>query len=221
MIICTSANDCGGHTTGLWIEEAAVPYYLFREKGFQVILASIKGGEIPIDQASLAGDFYVAPSKKFMEDVEATKKLENSIAIKDIDFTTVDAVYLAGGHGTCTDFPSDKTLIAAIEKLYASGKIVSAVCHGVTGLVGCKKSDGTPLVKGLKVSAFSDSEEKAVGLQDKVPFMLETKVKELGAKYEVVDDWHPKVCVDGNLITGQNPQSSELVSQAVAKALHA
>jgi putative intracellular protease/amidase len=183
-------------------------------------LASIKGGEIPLDKASLAGDFYVAPSKKFMEDDDAQSKLQKSIAIADIDFSTVDAVYLAGGHGTCTDFHSDKTLISGVEKLYKDGKIVSAVCHGVMGLVNCKKADGTtPLVKDLKVSAFSDSEEKAVGLTEKVPFLLETKMKELGAKYEVADDWNPKICIDGNLYTGQNPQSSELLAQAVVKAL--
>ena len=210
-----------GHKTGLWLEEAAVPYYLFREKGFQVVLASIKGGEIPIDQGSLTGDFYVPQSQKFMEDTDAQSKLQNSIPIADIDFTTVDAVYLAGGHGTCADFTSNKTLIDAIETLYKSSKIVSAVCHGVTGLVECKKPDGKPLVEGLKVSAFSDSEEKAVGLSEKVPFLLETKIKELGAKYEVADDWNPKICIDGNLMTGQNPQSSELLAQAVAKALNA
>ena len=208
-----------GHKTGLWLEEAAVPYYLFREKKFQVVLASIKGGEIPIDQASLSGDFYVAAAKKFMEDEEAQGKLQKSVALADIDFSTVDAIYMAGGHGTCSDFVADLNLKKAVEQLYASGKIVAADCHGPIGLAQCVKPDGTSLVAGKKVTGFTDSEEKAVGLTDKVPFLIETKFKEQGANFVAADDWNPNICIDGNLYTGQNPQSSDMLSEAVAKAL--
>lgn len=208
-----------GHKTGLWLEEAAVPYYLFREKKFQVVLASIKGGEIPIDQASLSGDFYVAAAKKFMEDEEAQGKLQKSVALADIDFSSVDAIYMAGGHGTCSDFVADLNLKKAVEQLYASGKIVAADCHGPIGLAQCVKPDGTSLVAGKKVTGFTDSEEKAVGLTDKVPFLIEAKFKEQGANFVAAADWNPNICVDGNLYTGQNPQSSDLLSEAVAKAL--
>lgn len=208
-----------GHKTGLWLEEAAVPYYLFREKKFQVVLASIKGGEIPIDQASLSGDFYVAAAKKFMEDEEAQGKLQKSVALADVDFSSVDAIYMAGGHGTCSDFVADLNLKKAVEQLYASGKIVAADCHGPIGLAQCVKPDGTSLVAGKKVTGFTDSEEKAVGLTDKVPFLIEAKFKEQGANFVAAADWNPNICVDGNLYTGQNPQSSDLLSEAVAKAL--
>lgn len=208
-----------GHKTGLWVEEAAAPYYLFREKKFQVVLASIKGGEIPVDVASLSGDFYVATAKKFMEDEEAQAKLQNSVALADVDFSTVDAIYLTGGHGTCTDFVSDPILKKAVEQLYAAGKIVAADCHGPIGLAQCVKPDGSALVSGKKVTGFTDSEENAVGLTDKVPFLIETKFKEQGANFVAADDWHPNICIDGNLYTGQNPQSSDMLSEAVAKAL--
>lgn len=219
VIVCTSANECMGHPTGVWLEEAAVPYYLFREKGFQVVLASIKGGEIPVDKASLTGDFYVAAAKKFMEDEEAVGKLHNSIPLADVDFKTADAIYLAGGHGTCADYVGNATLKAAVELLYKENKIVAADCHGPIGLAHCEKPDKTPLVQGKTVTGFTDSEEKAVGLVDKVPFLIETKFKEQGAKFEGGPDWAPKVCIDGNLYTGQNPASSEQLATAVAKAL--
>jgi putative intracellular protease/amidase len=208
-----------GHKTGLWLEEVAVPYYLFREKGFQVILASIKGGEIPIDIASLTGDAYVPAAKKFMEDEYAQSKLQKSIVLADVDFSTVDAIYLAGGHGTCDDFVANATLKHAVETVYAAGKIVAAVCHGPIGLAQCVKPDGTPLVAGKTVTGFTDAEEKAVGLTEKVPFLIETKFKEQGANFVDGYDWKPNICVDGNLFTGQNPASSEKLSQAVAKAL--
>mmetsp|Transcript_83876 Transcript_83876/g.125745 ORF Transcript_83876/g.125745 Transcript_83876/m.125745 type:complete len:225 (-) Transcript_83876:79-753(-) len=219
VIVCTSSDNCMGHKTGLWLEEAAVPFYLFREKGFQVILASIKGGEIPIDQASLTGDFYVPAAKKFMEDEDAQSKLQKSIALADIDFGTVDAIYLTGGHGTCDDYVTSANLKQAVEKLFAAGKIVAADCHGPIGLAQCVKPDGTPLVAGKTVTGFTDSEENAVGLVDKVPFLIETKFKEQGAKFVAAEDWAVNTCVDGNLYTGQNPASSEELSQAVAKAL--
>eukprot|EP00527_Entomoneis_sp_CCMP2396_P008846 CAMPEP_0198142218 /NCGR_PEP_ID=MMETSP1443-20131203/5077_1 /TAXON_ID=186043 /ORGANISM="Entomoneis sp., Strain CCMP2396" /LENGTH=224 /DNA_ID=CAMNT_0043805187 /DNA_START=134 /DNA_END=808 /DNA_ORIENTATION=+ len=219
VIVCTSADECMGHKTGLWLEEAAVPYYLFREKKFQVVLASIKGGEIPIDQSSLSGDFYVAAAKKFIEDEEAQKKINNSIALSDIDFTTVDAIYLSGGHGVCADYVGNETLKNAVETVYKAGKIVAADCHGPIGLAQCVKPDGTPLVAGKKVTGFTNSEEAAVGMTDKVPFLIETKFKEQGAEFTAGPDWNPNICVDGNLYTGQNPQSSDELSLAVAKAL--
>lgn len=201
------------------MEEAAAPYYLFRQKKFQVILASIKGGEIPIDQTSLKGDAFVEVSKKFMEDEDAQKHLKNSIMLSEIDFSDVDAIYLAGGHGTCTDFVADLNLKKAVEKLYASGKIVAADCHGPIGLAQCLKPDKTPLVAGKKVTGFTDSEEEAVGLTDKVPFLIEAKFKELGGNFSAGADWTSHVCVDENLFTGQNPQSSAELAEAVAKAL--
>ncbi|GKY95683.1 hypothetical protein MPSEU_000529300 [Mayamaea pseudoterrestris] len=219
VIVSTSANDLDGHKTGLWIEELAAPYYVFREKGYQVVVASIRGGEIPIDPASLQGDAYGAVSKRFMQDEDAQRKLQNSQPIADIDFGGVDAIFLAGGHGTCVDFVGLLELKQAIEKVWGAGQVVAAVCHGPNGLVQCVTADGKSLVSGKTVTGFSNSEEKAVKLENKVPFLLESKLKELGGKYEKGDDWSPKVCVDGKLVTGQNPQSSELCAKEVAKLL--
>ncbi|KAI2498418.1 ThiJ/PfpI family-like [Fragilaria crotonensis] len=219
VIANTSASELKGHKTGVWLEELAVPYYLFRAKGYQVLVASIKGGEIPIDGASLQGDFYVEAAKKFINDEQAMEKLNNSIPVADIDFKTVDAIYLTGGHGTCVDYITSPDLKNAIELLYANDKVVAADCHGPIGLANCVKPDGTPLVAGKTVTGFSDSEEDAVQLTELVPFLIEAKFKEQGANYEKADDWNPKVCVDGKLVTGQNPQSSDLCAKAVVKLL--
>lgn len=126
---------------------------------------------------------------------------------------------MTGGHGTCVDFVNNSVLKEAIETMYSSKKVVGAVCHGPTCLPDCNKPDGTPLVQGLTVTGFADSEEEAVQLTSIVPFLLEKKLKELGGKYEKADDWNSKVCVDGNLITGQNPQSSDECAAAVIKML--
>ena len=130
-----------------------------------------------------------------------------------------DCLYLAGGHGTCTDFVDNKPLKAAIEGMLAAGKVVAADCHGPIALAQCVKKDGSPLVQGMCVTGFCDSEEAAVQHTGHVPFLIEAKFKELGAKYEKAADWNPKACVSGNLITGQNPQSSEACAKAVLAKL--
>jgi putative intracellular protease/amidase len=172
---------------------------------------------VPIDQNSLGEGFFTADSKKFMHDMEAVGALSHTKSLGSIDFSTVDALYMAGGHGTCVDYVNNPTLKGIIEKLYAEGKIVAADCHGPIGLAECMKPDGkTPLVKDMVVTGFADSEENAVQLSSIVPFLIETRFKELGAKYEKAEeDWQSKVCVDGNLVTGQNPASSEECAKAV------
>jgi putative intracellular protease/amidase len=202
VLACTSANELKGHPTGLWIEECASPYYLFQEKGYEVVLASPAGGAIPIDAASMGA-------------------FSHSVKLSAIDWTTVDAIYLTGGHGTCADFVTDLNLKQGVETLFAANKVVGAACHGPVGLAQCVKPDGTPLVAGKTVTGFADSEEEAVQLTGIVPFLLEKRFKEQGAKYEKGPDWNSKVCVDGNLVTGQNPQSSEACAQAVITILSA
>lgn len=223
-IVCTSAHELKGHPTGLWLEECAAPYYLFHGAGYTVTLASPKGGPVPIDAGSLAGDFLTEAAKKFLNDPAAMGALSHTTRLAEVDVKSLDAIFFCGGHGTCAagDFVDHPSVKAAIEGMHSSSKVVAAVCHGPICLPQCVKPDGkTPLVKGLKVAGFSDSEEKAVSLDSKVPFLLESKLKELGALYEKADDWHPKVVVDGKLVTGQNPQSSELVANAVMKLLSA
>ncbi|GAX13951.1 hypothetical protein FisN_5Lh142 [Fistulifera solaris] len=221
VLICTSASELKGHPTGLWLEECASPYYAFLEQGYEVILASPAGGAVPIDQNSLGEGFFTDASKKFMHDAAAVGALSHTKKLDDIDWQTVDAIYLAGGHGTCVDFIDNPSLKQAIETVYAAGKVVAADCHGPIGLAQCNKPDGTPLVQDKVVTGFADSEEFAVQLQDIVPFLLETRFKELGAKYEKTEDWQSKACADGNLVTGQNPQSSDACAEAVIKILSA
>jgi putative intracellular protease/amidase len=136
-----------------------------------------------------------------------------------VDAASLDCLYLAGGHGCCSDFVSEATLKTAVEAVYAAGKIVAADCHGPIGLAQCVKPDGTPLVAGLAVTGFSDSEEGVVQQTGNVPFLIEAKFKEQGGLYESAADWNSKVCVAGNLITGQNPQSSDACAEAVVAAL--
>lgn len=219
VIVCTSASDLKGHATGVWVEELAAPYYIFNKAGYEVDIASPSGGPIPIDATSMGEEFFTAPSQKFMHDPAGIGALSHSVKVDAIDWSNVDCIYLTGGHGTCVDFLDNPTLKEAVEKMYASNKIVATVCHGPIGLCECNTPDGKPLVAGKTVTGFADSEEVAVNLQHLVPFLLESKLKELGAKYEKVDDWHSKVCVDGKLVTGQNPQSSEENAKMVVKML--
>lgn len=221
LIISTSAEKMGDHPTGTWLEEVAAPYNLFTAAGHETLIASTKGGEIPVDAGSKAGDFYTEDCKKFEADTKAMELMKNSLALDTLkdSITDYDAIYFAGGHGTCTDYPDNPTVISCIETMYAAGKIVALDCHGPIALTNCKKANGEPLVKGLKVTGFTDAEETAVGLHEKVPFLIESKFKELGADFSAGADWTPNVAVAGKLITGQNPQSSTLVAQSVLEML--
>lgn len=219
VIVCTSASELKGYATGVWMEEVAAPYYIFKEAGYEVSIASPAGGPVPIDGMSLAEDFFTAPGQKFMHDAAGIGALSHSVKIDAIDWSNVDCIFLAGGHGTCIDFIGNAALKTTLEKMYSSNKMVTAVCHGVIALCECNMSDGAPLVSGKTVTGFADTEEVAVNLQHLVPFLIESKLKELGANYEKADDWHSKICVDGHLVTGQNNNSSEEAAKMVVKML--
>mmetsp|Transcript_29389 Transcript_29389/g.43149 ORF Transcript_29389/g.43149 Transcript_29389/m.43149 type:complete len:226 (-) Transcript_29389:21-698(-) len=220
VIVCTSATHLKGHPTGLWLEELATPYYAFQEAGFEVVVASPKGGPVPIDKNSIAGDFFTEAAKKFMHDADAYSLCSHSIALDTIKKDDMDALYLAGGHGTCVDFIDNTVLKDLIESMYNDpAKVVAADCHGPIALAECVKSDGSPLVKDLTVTGFTDSEEDAVQLTSVVPFLVESRFVEQGAKFVKADDWHPKAVVDGKLVTGQNPQSSDACAAEVVKLL--
>lgn len=220
LIVATSHDTLGdsNEPTGCWAEELAAPYYIFKDAGAHVDVASIKGGKIPIDKASLGEGFVTDHVKRYLGDEELKHYVENSLSVKDVP-TNYDALYIPGGHGIVFDGPVDMDFIALGEKFWAEGKIVSSVCHGPAGLVAMKTSDGTSIIKGKKVCGFSNAEEAAVGKTDKVPFLLEDKLKELGGHYEAGPDWQPKAVADGRLITGQNPASSATVAELVLKAL--
>mmetsp|Transcript_36678 Transcript_36678/g.56339 ORF Transcript_36678/g.56339 Transcript_36678/m.56339 type:complete len:230 (+) Transcript_36678:89-778(+) len=221
-IIVTSAAELMGHPTGFWVEELACPYYLFKEAGYEIVIASPAGGPCPIDKNSMAEGFFTEHCKTFMHDGEAVGMLSHSTKVADLDLSTIDALYMVGGHGTCIDFVNNAAMKNAIETIFASAdKVVAADCHGPICLADCVKPDGTPLVAGKRVTGFANSEEDAVQLTAIVPFLIETRFVEQGALYEKGGDWQSKVCVDGNLVTGQNPQSSEECAKAVIKLLNA
>lgn len=219
VLVSTSASKLKSHDTGVWIEELATPYYCFLAAGFNVTIASPLGGAIPVDTGSMGEGFFTAPAQKFMHDPIAFGKFSHSVKLSDLDFNTVDAIFMCGGHGACMDFVNQPSLKAAIETVYNRGKAVASVCHGPVCFADCVRADGKPLVSGLKVTGFSNTEEDAVQLSSVVPFMLEDKLKELGGLYEKGDDWNSHIVVDGNLVTGQNPQSSEEVAKAVVGML--
>lgn len=219
VLVGTNGTSFKGHKTGLWLEELASPYYIFEGKDYEIEIASPSGGPIPIDAASLGEYFFTDPAKKFMHDATAIGKLSHSTKLADVDLQSADAIYFAGGHGTVVDFDGSDVK-QAVETMFSSGKVVGAVCHGVICLLSCVLEDGnTPLVKGKTVAGFSDTEEEAVQLTKLVPYLVEDKLKELGGNYEKSDDWNSKVCIDGKLVTGQNPQSSEAAAEAMVELL--
>ncbi|MDU8923748.1 type 1 glutamine amidotransferase domain-containing protein [Pasteurellaceae bacterium LIM206] len=201
-----------GQPTGIWYEELATPYYVLQDAGVQVDIASIKGGAVPIDPRSLrAKDRNPASVNRFESDPAALQKLKTSMKLDDVHVAGYSAVFLPGGHGPMWDEANSKTLAEVISTAWQNGQVVGAVCHGGAGLINAKDSNGEPLVKDRRVSAFSNAEEG----DGKVPFHLETRLRELGAKYESGANFQPFAIQDGKLITGQNPASSEQVAKMI------
>lgn len=221
LIIATSAGKMdNGEPTGVWLEELTTPYYAFLDQGADVTLTSISGGAIPIDSRSVAPEGENDASvERYLKDTPTIDLVQNTKSFTEYDLKDFDAVFLPGGHGTMFDYPESASLAEVVETFAKEGKVVSAVCHGPAGLVSAKSADGEPLVKGRKVAGFTDSEEHAVGLQDAVPFLLETRLRELGADYQSIDDFQPFAVRDGNLVTGQNPASAEKTASLVMEAL--
>lgn len=223
LIIATSAKRMtSGETTGLWLEELTTPYYAFLDAGADVTLASIQGGEIPIDERSLAEDGNREASvQRYMKDDTAISAVADTPRFDSLDPAQFDAVFLPGGHGTMFDFPDNPDLAQLIEAFDREGKLIAAVCHGPAAFAGPKAADGTPLVAGRKIAAFTDSEERAVGLENAVPFLLASRLTALGADHHSAPDFEPFALRDGNLVTGQNPQSAEKVAHLVLDTLDA
>ncbi|HYE49339.1 MAG TPA: DJ-1/PfpI family protein [Azospirillaceae bacterium] len=232
LIVATSHGEMGngemggaGHPTGVWLEELAVPYYVLRDGGVSVTLASVRGGPIPFDPRSMpdggqdgAQDVPEAV-RRFLRDGEALEAARASRPLDEVAGEPFDALFLPGGHGTMWDLPASDTLALLVGSYIDDGRIVAAVCHGPAGLVRAVRGDGRPVVEGRRVSAFTNGEEHAVGLADTVPFLLEDRLRELGADFQKGPDWQPFAVRDGHLITGQNPQSSQLVAETILAAL--
>jgi putative intracellular protease/amidase len=211
LMILTSHDELGdtGEKTGFWLEEFAAPYYVFKDAGADITLASPAGGQPPLDPKSDAPDAQTAATKRFKDDTDSQKALATTYKLAEVTPSRFDAVFYPGGHGPMWDLAESKTSIALIEAAIADGKPVAAVCHAPAVLRHVKGPDGAPLVKGKKVTGFSNSEEEAVGLTDVVPFLLEDMLSQQGGTYSKGEDWASYVLEDGLLITGQNPASSE------------
>ncbi len=221
LMVLTSHDKLGntGHKTGFWLEEFAAPYYVFKDAGAALTLASPNGGQPPLDPKSNEADSQTASTIRFDSDGNAQHQLANTHKLSEMNINDFDAVFYPGGHGPLWDLAEDKASIALIEAAYQAGKIVSAVCHAPAVFKHTKSSSGEPLIKGKAVTGFSDTEEDAVQLTNIVPFLVEDMITQNGGHYSKAEDWHPHCVVDGLLITGQNPASSEAVAQAVLKQL--
>lgn len=221
LMVLTSHGQLGetGKQTGLWLEELATPYYAFRDAGAKVTLASPAGGRAPIDPSSEQPDKQTEATRRFRADSAAMQALERTYKLADIDPEAFEAVFYAGGHGPLWDLVENDDSLRLIETMYANGKPVAAVCHGVAALRDARGPFGLPLVRGKAVTGFSDSEERAAGLAEAVPFLVETALKEVGGNYSKAADWQAHVVTTGNLITGQNPASSAGAAKAVLEQL--
>ncbi|PWS36395.1 glutamine amidotransferase [Falsiroseomonas bella] len=219
LIVLTSHGDLGGkRPTGFYWEELAAPYWAFRDAGHEVTLASIAGGEPPADPTSLSEKNPPAVTR-FLEDSKAMAALRATRPVASLDRTGWDAIFLPGGHGTMWDLPGSAPLAALVGSLFDAGKPVGGVCHGPAGLVAARRADGRPVVEGRRVNGFTDSEEAAAGLTDVVPFLLESRLRELGGRFEGGADFAPYAVRDGNLVTGQNPASAEPAARLMLDAL--
>jgi len=221
LFVLTSHDQLGntGNKTGFWIEEFASPYYFLLDKGVQITIASPKGGQPPIDPSSEAPDFSTEATKRYYNDPATQDVIKKTLKLDTINPADYDAVFYPGGHGPLWDLAEDKTSIALIENFYNENKPVAFVCHAPGALKHVKKTDGTPLVNGKKVTGFSNTEEEAVQLTKIVPFLVEDMLQENGGSYSKAPDWTPYTLEDGLLITGQNPASSELVAELLLKQL--
>lgn len=221
LMVLTSHGQLGdtGKATGLWLEELAAPYYVFKDAGAELTLASPAGGQPPVDPSSEQADRQTEATRRFRADAQATQALARTHKLADIDPEVFDAVFYPGGHGPLWDLADNEDSLRLIETLYAQGKPVAAVCHGTAALRDARGPFGLPLVRGKAVTGFSDSEERAAGLADAVPFLVEDMLKETGGEYSSAADWQPHIVTADNLITGQNPASSTGAAKAVLQQL--
>ena len=221
LMVLTSHDQLGdtGHKTGFWLEEFAAPYYVFKDAGVTLTLASPFGGQPPLDPKSDDPSAQTDATARFKADPAAQAALASTVKLSTIDAGSVDAVFYPGGHGPLWDLAEDTTSIKLIETLLAAGKPVVAVCHAPGVLRHPKGANGKSVVDGKAVTGFTNTEEQAVGLTDVVPFLVEDMLRQNGGTYSKLADWEPYVVTDGLLITGQNPASSEPAAKALLKLL--
>jgi len=221
LMVMTSHDQLGntGLKTGFWLEEFAAPYYTFKDAGAEIVLASPAGGQPPLDPKSDLPDFQTELTHRFKADPAAQQALAQTVKLSTVNAADFDTVFYPGGHGPLWDLAESKDSIALIEAFERAGKPIGFVCHAPGALRHVKAANGDPLIKGRRVTGFTNGEEAAVELTDVVPFLIEDEFKTLGGHYEKGPDWAPFVIADGRLVTGQNPASSEGVAQALLKQL--
>ncbi|MCI0996605.1 type 1 glutamine amidotransferase domain-containing protein [Pseudomonas corrugata] len=221
LFVLTSHDAFGdtGRKTGLWLEEFLAPYYRFIDAGLAVRLASPKGGRVPVDPASVEALKDSALYQRYASDAVLGERMNSTVRLSAVNAGDVSALVYPGGHGPLWDLRDNPASVALIESFSGSDKPVATICHAGCALLDARKSDGRPLVEGLQVTAFSDSEEAAVGLDKAVPYLVEADMRALGAVYSKAGDWESHVVVSGSLVTGQNPASSLGVADAVMKLL--
>lgn len=220
VMVLTSHDQLGdtGRKTGFWLEEFAAPYFVFRDAGVELTLASPKGGQPPIDPKSDLPENQTAAMARFKQDKLAQKALARTVTLTAVKAEDYDSVFYVGGHGPMWDLAENPTSIALIESFYNSNKPIALVCHA-PGVLRRVKYKAAPLVRGKRVTGFTNSEEDAVGLTHVVPFLVEDELQRLGGIFEKVPDWQPFSIMDGRLITGQNPASSTSAAEALVDLL--
>ncbi|MGB5703384.1 MAG: type 1 glutamine amidotransferase domain-containing protein, partial [Polyangiales bacterium] len=207
LIVLTSHDQLGdtGKKTGFWLEELAAPFYVLKEAGAALTLASPKGGQPPLDPKSDEEGFQTDATRRFKNDPEALAQLATTQKLSDVDAADFDAVFYPGGHGPLWDLVSDADSLRLIEAFWANDKPVATVCHAPAVLLNARDASGTFLVQGKEVTGFTNTEEAAVELTNVVPLLVEDALKDRGARFARKEDWTPFARQDGNLITGQNP----------------
>jgi putative intracellular protease/amidase len=221
LMVLTSHDQLGntGRKTGFWLEEFAAPYYAFKEAGADIVLASPKGGQPPLDPKSNEPSFQTELTHRFEADAAAKAALASTVRLDGVKSDDFDTVFYPGGHGPMWDLAEDPHSIALIESFVAAGKPIALVCHAPGALRHVKRSDGKPLVQGKKVTGFTNTEEEAVGLTKVVPFLVEDELKAKGGLFSKTEDWKVHVVTDGKLVTGQNPASSGPGAKALLAVL--
>ena len=221
LLVLTSHDQLGdtGKKTGFWLEELAAPYYALKDAGAEIVLASPKGGQPPLDPKSDDPDAQTVDTRRFKADPEAQAALASTVVLSSVKAEDFDAVFYPGGHGPLWDLANDADSIALIEAFAKADKPTGFVCHAPGVLKSVNGPDGKPLVNGRKVTGFTNSEEEAVGLTDVVPFLVENVLTANGGDYSKGPDWGSYVLTDGKLVTGQNPGSSHAAAEALLKLL--
>lgn len=205
--------------SGVWFEELSTPYYIFEDEGIEVDIASPFGGDVPFDPLALTDEYMTESVERFRGDEDASRKMENSLILSDLDFDEYDAILFPGGHAASVDLPVNEDLAFKLGEFFDSGKPIAAICHGPAALLKAKREDGKPIVFGKKVTSFSNDEEDILQVADKLPILMEDEFAKLGAIYECAEPMQEFAVADGNLITGQNPASTALTANLLLEYL--